>query len=326
MEMHIDKKRCPCVCTRTKPRTVFSLWVTVFVEPGSSLPDVFHEQNNNHDGPLLTLSQLPNEKTDLLSLAEASGSRNPSQPDSRVAALPLQRPLPGIEYLGIIEKSPPHIHYDHCWKCESYWPPNWCLWRRRRFDGLQAWYGYRIPAISQAFVCHRESREILFRSSTGISNGEVERTAGAWGSHWTEDFDWALAMQHGDPAGTWVAETRLFFFDLSGEMRGAVPWWDKTCVRRDSLRNTRGYTAGADPISGQLKFKASWGFSDNAEVPYWCAEVTLWQKSIEMALDDEAKTPLDYLTTQTCLRYSLISSLLPRLGCPNYQLFNCISV
>ena len=293
---------------------VFTRWVTVFVEPGSSLPDVFHEQNDNRNTQFLTPSQLPNEKTDLLSIAEAPGSRNLRQPDSRVAAMSPERPLPGIEYLGIVDKSPPHIYYNHCGKCESYWPRNKWLWRRHCFDDLQADHGYIIPAISQAFVCDRESREILFRSVTGIGNGEVERTAGASGPHWTEDFNWALAMRHGDPAGTWVTETRVFFFDFSVEMRAGVPWWDRTRVRRDGLQDTLVYTAGADPISGQSKFKASWQFSEDSETPYWCAEVTLWQKTIEMALNDEVKTPLDYLTTQTCLRYSFIPSLLSRLG------------
>lgn len=228
--------------------------------------------------------------------------------------MPLERPLPNIEYLSTIL---PNIGYSCI--VERYRPPvtikgcDKCGRPCRPYSGLS---GYVISGLHNYFARQRstpllfyrtqlydeDSGKMTFRYILGLDAGELSwTTTPRGGLDWTSDYRWALTTQHRDQSGIWAAEARLFFWDLPLEMWDSIPWRDETRARRlwsDRRTEYIVYDGG-----GRNSYWARWLYCENAESPNWCAEIMVRHESLKSLLAADDTDPLGYITPETCAKY-----------------------
>lgn len=118
---------------------------------------------------------------------------------------------------------------------------------------------HRTPLERQgSVVCNQEyyydtdRRKLVLRVIKGLANREIERPIRG-GGDWTRHYDWALAVQHREPHGDWVVESRFFFWQLPRRLCSSQPLgeiWSKDTGREipHSLyqRGKMGATSGSD--------------------------------------------------------------------------------
>lgn len=130
----------PCPCTASPFVIYFRPWVRIVEDFGSGLPQLPPPQNasnglhgltpapstsanpDSDPPPTYDAATAPSSKTNL--------TRPPGLCSSRGAALPVKHPMPGVEYLSILDRSPPPITFEACGSCPmSLWTSTWRLSR-----------------------------------------------------------------------------------------------------------------------------------------------------------------------------------------------------
>ena len=199
-------RTCPCKCTRPQRDDATRSWkfvVTTPLGPGDHpalVPAARASSTNtkNDDSP------PPYEKTNP---SPYEGTKpSPSSPTvehmrllarspTTVSRLPRDRPLPGIEYLSIIDSRGAPVEFDECRGCKI-----------RRHDSCKRTSWSLIVSTAGImpvqFVYERDSGKFLMQIVPGTARGEVRRYVKGGGNAWTRHFSWGLAVRHQDPAGT----------------------------------------------------------------------------------------------------------------------------
>ena len=116
---------CPCICEATPRTSERPPWITITAEHGSTLPQLPGAQASNvADQPLLTPSMPTNtdpppayKETSTAPFIDSKKAHTSAQNPSTVAALPLEQPMPNVEYLAIVDKLQPPVKYKSCGTC-----------------------------------------------------------------------------------------------------------------------------------------------------------------------------------------------------------------
>lgn len=302
-------RTCPCSCTaptraesmlHTNQGEPWTLIITGRSRHPQQLPGV---QNASSDAQEPTPAPPPKPDSDLPpSYDAATASVNPEEAQSlipapqRVAALPRDQPVPGTPFLSILDRTLPPVIFTKCPHCGTGRPSPSRL-TRYLTSTLRNHYTItrQIPLVYRRASYYDEAtNSVVFRYTTGLDAGELERTTLA-GPDWTRDYSFGLAVQHRDPGGTWVAEARIFFMGLAACMQRGIPWRDENKTMRHARGQAPTFYNGAAP-GGESKYCIPWYYSQNVESPEWCAEVTLYHERLEPLFAAHRSDAWDYFS------------------------------
>lgn len=244
-----------------------------YIEPG---PPPVYEKESDSDNPAVW---APGECT--------------CGPYSRVASMPLKRPLDGHEYLTLTDRCPPPARVCSCVSCNFWISPSSRVRRHvaHGWNTSDAMHARDRVTKTANFSFHdrlgqRHPAMVVY----GLAPGDVERPVRGR-DDWTTDWNWALALRCEDLDGGYRVDVRYYFGSVPDRVQIGVPWWDEQLTRVDEPSEEPEQFKDHD---GVRRWKSTWAFTDRSRrPPRYCASLAVVHESCGKLAGVD---PWDYIT------------------------------